>query len=389
MLVYEVRVTLLGVELPVWRRLRVPGGYRLDMLHGVLQLVMGWQNSHLHEFVVEDGGGDRKFFGIPEYDDTDRGLLDEQEYSLGDLVREPGERFLYIYDFGDDWVHEVVLESVLDSEGEERFLWCMDGEGACPPEDCGGVPGYTWLLACLGDAGDPEERAVALEIVGEGFDPLEFDCSVFNERVEAGLRHVQDYDEERPDMALVLELKEALESGVMPVTGMSVLEFDGFICALSIHPVAFEPGTWLPLVWDTTGEGAMPVWTSKEEAQRVMGLLLRYADGINSQLGEEFPVYMPLFEDFMYATAEEMLMAAEKWTVGFMAGAMIDGEVWNRTRNDEDGLEALMPFLALSGMLEDLADVGEEMPMDLKLEMAEMLEESLWEMRAFWGESCE
>jgi len=325
MLVYEVRVTLLGVEPPVWRGVRVPGEYRLDMLHGVLQMVMGWQNTHLHEFVVE-AEGQRMLYGEPEFDDAGLGVQDEQEYRLVDLMREPGDRFLYIYDFGDDWVHELVLEGVLDVGDDQPFLWCMDGEGACPPEDCGGAPGYARLLASLEEGGDQEERAVALGLVGEGFDPQAFDCSVFNERVEAGLRHVQDYDDERPDMALVVELKEALESGVMPVTGMSIIEFDGFLCALAIQPVAFEPEEWLPLVWDMTGAGAMPAWESEEDVERVTGLLLRYADSVNSQLVDEFPVYLPLYEDFSYDSEEALLVAAEKWAIGFMAGAMMDGE---------------------------------------------------------------
>src|SRR5215831_5518632 len=94
--VYELKVTLLGIEPPIWRRFLVDHGTTLADLHDCLQAVMGWTDSHLHHFVLR---GD--YYGPLDPELPNR--RDEQKTRIGDLLREPGDKFTYEYDFGDGW----------------------------------------------------------------------------------------------------------------------------------------------------------------------------------------------------------------------------------------------------------------------------------------------
>ncbi|NTV01820.1 MAG: UPF0149 family protein [Chlorobiaceae bacterium] len=386
MVVYELRVTLLDAAPPVWRRVRVPGEYRLSMLHSVLQMVMGWENRHLHEFVAGEDGQQRRY-GVADGDDAGAEVLDERQERLSGLVRELGDRFLYVYDFGDEWRHEVVLESVAetDGEGDDALLRCLDGAGACPPEDCGGVRGYCLLLDGLRDLTDREEHNAAVELLGEGFDPDAFDCGDFNEAVELAFSGDADEDddpEEQEQLALVLELQKFLQSDTMPESAMSVIELDGLFAALAVYPVTVQPSAWLPLVWDMTGKGEQPKFASRAEAEGVMGLMFRYYNTVVQQLAGEPLEYIPLFEEVAADDEEELMLAAEDWAVGFMFGAMIDPEVWQRTREDDEGFGVMMPFLVLSGMLDD--EVDDRSLAQMKEEYLDLLEERVRELGEFW-----
>jgi hypothetical protein len=151
--VYELRVTLLDVsDPPVWRRVRVSAGIRLDRLHSVLQAAMGWEDYHLHAFFA----GERRY----GHADAEMELEDEQAVRLADLVDGKGSRIEYTYDFGDDWRHEIVVEGVLAAEAGDGRPVCLAGQGACPPEDCGGAPGYQRLREVLADPADPENAEI-------------------------------------------------------------------------------------------------------------------------------------------------------------------------------------------------------------------------------------
>ena len=146
--VHQVVVTLCEVDdPPVWRRLLVPSAISLDRLHDVLQAAMGWQNSHLHSFT--DG---HRTYGHP---DPELGFRDERSVRLGDLDT---DRLGYTYDFGDGWEHEIVVDAVVDAEAGGRYPCCLDGGGACPPEDCGGPPGYPQLRTVLATPPTPSTR---------------------------------------------------------------------------------------------------------------------------------------------------------------------------------------------------------------------------------------
>jgi Plasmid pRiA4b ORF-3-like protein len=132
---YTLKVTLEGSNPPIWRRLQVPGSITLRKLHRVLQVVMGWQNCHLHEFVV---GEER--FGDP--DPEDPATKDSGRTRLKQAVPEAGQSLMYLYDFGDGWRHEVEVEEIGPSADKAGSAVCLEGAGACPPEDCGGIYAY-------------------------------------------------------------------------------------------------------------------------------------------------------------------------------------------------------------------------------------------------------
>jgi hypothetical protein len=137
---YELSVTLLEIEPRIWRRFTVPSGIRLCCLHDVLQVVMGWTDVHAHQFEK-----DERSWGVIEYD-HDPGMENEARMPLDKVLSEVGESIIYVYDFGDNWKHEVVLEKVLPLQLETLPLRCVAGERRCPPEDVGGVPGYQDFL---------------------------------------------------------------------------------------------------------------------------------------------------------------------------------------------------------------------------------------------------
>jgi hypothetical protein len=144
----------------------------LAKLHRVLQQVMGWTDSHLHEFEAN---------GVT-YGEPDRELgprQNEKRVPLGDVLRAAGDRLVYTYDFGDGWQHDVTLDQVLDPDPKGQYPWVLDGKRACPPEDCGGPGGYARLLEVLANPKHPE-HADLVGWVGGSFDPEAFDLRELN-----------------------------------------------------------------------------------------------------------------------------------------------------------------------------------------------------------------
>jgi hypothetical protein len=172
-LLYQIKVTLNGARPPIWRRLLAPSSYSLKDLHDMLQVAMGWTDSHLHQFVAGE-----TIYGQP---DAEFGTetINEKRVRLDEVLRTEKDAMIYEYDFGDGWEHKIVLEKVLGNAAEEAIPSCIAGARACPPEDCGGVWGYANLLKVIGDSSHAEHEEM-LEWVGEGFDPERFDASDVN-----------------------------------------------------------------------------------------------------------------------------------------------------------------------------------------------------------------
>ncbi|MEW4568360.1 plasmid pRiA4b ORF-3 family protein [Tautonia sp. JC769] len=184
--VYQLKVTLRGSRPPIWRRIRVPD-CTLGELHEVIQVVMGWEDAHLHEFVVR---GER--YGPPPPDDfgMDFGSEEQDEDTvLLSRVAEGGKRtrMRYVYDFGDSWEHEVTVEKALAPEPGVEYPRCVGGARACPPEDCGGVWGYADFLDAIADPGH-EMHEEMREWVGGEFDPEAFDIEAVNEELQQTFR---------------------------------------------------------------------------------------------------------------------------------------------------------------------------------------------------------
>jgi Plasmid pRiA4b ORF-3-like protein len=148
--VYAIKVTLLGTRPPVWRRILVPRDITLRNLHRTLQVVMGWSNSHVHQFISRRSG-------LSEQRRSGNKITNENQTKLGELIATVGERLLYEYDFGDGWQHELSLEEVL--LGDETFQqMCVAGKQCCPPEDCGGPQGFAELLQALDNPNHPSHH---------------------------------------------------------------------------------------------------------------------------------------------------------------------------------------------------------------------------------------
>jgi hypothetical protein len=165
--VYQIKVTLLGCRPPIWRRLLMQGNTTLDRLHRFLQTAMGWTDSHLHQFIVGE-----RYIG-PRIPSEDLDVEDERRFRLDDVARRPKAKFIYEYDFGDSWQHEILVEKVLGPEDGAPSPACVAGARACPPEDCGGVWGYASLLKTLSNPKHPEYREMkewAGNIDSERFD---------------------------------------------------------------------------------------------------------------------------------------------------------------------------------------------------------------------------
>jgi hypothetical protein len=176
--IYQLKVTLRDVTPPIWRRVRVRSNTTLPRLHSILQTVMGWTNSHLHEFVAKGGSYGKADPESPQ-------MYDEKRVALSDLLRLPDDHLVYVYDFGDGWKHDVLLEQVLDADPDAEYPYVVDGERACPPEDCGGAPGYVHLLQVLAKRSHPEHRELA-EWVGGSFDPEAYDAREINRAFHGG-----------------------------------------------------------------------------------------------------------------------------------------------------------------------------------------------------------
>ena len=183
--IYQLKVTLAEIEPPVWRRLLVPGEISLFKLHEIIQIAMGWTNSHLHQFVQGD-----TFYGIPDDDFEDaHPIRDEREYTLAKVLPKKGRKIVYEYDMGDCWQHVVEMEEIHAPKGWQLNPQCLDGARRCPPEDVGSTPGYENFLAAIKDPKHSEHDEL-LEWVGGNFDPEAFSAEIVNqdlkELVKAG-----------------------------------------------------------------------------------------------------------------------------------------------------------------------------------------------------------
>jgi hypothetical protein len=170
--VLQLEIVLEEVEPAVWRRIQVPAGCSFWDLHVAIQDAMGWSDTHLHAFEVEGRGGMVLEIGIPD-PDGEADVIPGWKRRVADVLDRPGREVPYEYDFGDSWRHAVRLEKILPAEPGATYPRCLAGARRCPPEDCGGPPGYEDVLAVLADPAHAEHDAL-LEWLGGAFDPDAF-----------------------------------------------------------------------------------------------------------------------------------------------------------------------------------------------------------------------
>ncbi|MGI9486943.1 MAG: plasmid pRiA4b ORF-3 family protein [Geminicoccaceae bacterium] len=167
----KLKVTLQGIRPPIWRRLLMPGWITLGDLHWAIQATMGWGNCHLHQFDIAD-----RVYGDPQSVDS---VDDEECLTLDKVVRSHVARFLYTYDFGDDWEHVITIEGTQPTLDGEAYPACVAGRRNGPPEDCGGCWGYQEMLNALADPDHPGHDQW-IEMTDDGFDPEAFSAKAAN-----------------------------------------------------------------------------------------------------------------------------------------------------------------------------------------------------------------
>lgn len=175
--VYEFKIALCGIEPTVWRRIQVPASYSFWELHVAIQDAMGWLDSHLHVFRVQNpASGEQEQIGIPDEESfaDDDGVHRGRGLAIAEYFSPDNRAAEYEYDLGDSWAHDVLLERIVPREKGVRYPRCLAGSRACPPEDCGGVGGFEELLEAISDP-EHEDHESMLAWVGGAFDPERFD----------------------------------------------------------------------------------------------------------------------------------------------------------------------------------------------------------------------
>lgn len=172
--IYQLKVTLKHVRPPVWRRIQVRSDITLYKLHQILQIAMGWTESHLHQFIAG-----RIFYGDPD-PDFGMDVVNEKRTRLHQIVRGEKDKFIYEYDFGDGWEHEILVEKIIEPEPGIRYPRCIKGKRNCPPEDVGGPWGYAHFVDAIQDSHHPEHEEY-LDWIGASFDPEVFDLQAVNQ----------------------------------------------------------------------------------------------------------------------------------------------------------------------------------------------------------------
>lgn len=219
--VLQIRISLDGIKPKIWRRFLVENSMRFEQLHNIIQKVMGWENYHLYEFQIDNAtitpeeegynlaessihklSKSPEFMRMLEQQDLSKGhasldvnkinkILSKMEKNkpknffnlntpISKLIKSEKQKFIYIYDFGDRWKHALVVEKFLDKEESQSYPTCIDGERACPPEDCGSVQGYYELMKIRKDKNHPDYKERILEWLGENYDPDYFNINEVN-----------------------------------------------------------------------------------------------------------------------------------------------------------------------------------------------------------------
>jgi len=173
--VYQFRIKLEHIEPEIWRVIQVPENYSFWDLHVAIQDAMGWQDRHLHEFILTNPlSGEKRRIGIPSEEFMDDETIPGWKELIAMYFSMKNKNAIYIYDFGDDWQHVITLEKIVPREEKQDYPRCIAGERACPPEDCGSIPGYEDILEILENP-DDEEYEETIQWLGEDYDPEHFD----------------------------------------------------------------------------------------------------------------------------------------------------------------------------------------------------------------------
>ncbi len=224
--ILQLKIKLADIKPDIWRTFQVEDNITFKSLHDIIQTIMGWEDYHMYEFVIdgfivscEEGStfnpaegffrqltSSKKFQEMLDKAESDDGTitLDPEEINeifkaeeetaklkstyhlnspISELIKEKGQTFRYVYDFGDNWVHEVEVEQILEKNPGKVYPNCVAGARACPPEDCGSFFGYSDLLRIMDDESDLEYEET-MDWLGEDYDPEYFNANKINKRLK-------------------------------------------------------------------------------------------------------------------------------------------------------------------------------------------------------------
>lgn len=237
--IYQLKVSIRDIEPLIWRRIQVSEDTKLPRLHRILQMLLNWEDYHLHEFVVG-----RRVYSVPDPDDElyERKVLDEKTVPLNHVVQRVGDAFEYHYDFGDNWRHEILLESILLAEPDVFYPRCIAGARNGPPEDAGGPFGYARYLEALADP-DHEEHEDMLAWRGP-FDPETFSIESINAAVK------RSFYRRPPNSKLRVTERQTAPPADDPAVAKLTETMQALLRGNAIAEVARKrvaPGTKLPL----------------------------------------------------------------------------------------------------------------------------------------------
>lgn len=221
--VLMLKIALDDIEPKIWRQILVEGSSTFEELHDIIQITMGWENYHLHKFIIgkeeiecdEEGynlaeASFEKLRKSPEFEkmlekggeagiQLDRDKMQEiikkedkkkmkrvhaMESEIGELINQKGQEFSYLYDYGDCWFHSISVEEIRDRQEGERVPSCTGGERACPPEDCGAIDGYEKLVELKKKGKGREYQELIVNWLGEGHDFEFFDPKLANKALD-------------------------------------------------------------------------------------------------------------------------------------------------------------------------------------------------------------
>ncbi len=178
--IYQLRITLIESRPRIWRRILVEEDILLSDLHKIIQTTMGWTNSHLHQFIKDESFYTQKMPDDDLWEEMNN--VDYKGVKLNELLRFVKNSIIYEYDFGDGWMHEILLEKFLKSDPDVKYPVCIDGAMNCPPEDVGGMGGYMRMLRVLRNPNNREYESF-INWLGGDFNPREFDITKVNKQL--------------------------------------------------------------------------------------------------------------------------------------------------------------------------------------------------------------
>lgn len=180
--VIQIKIELKGIKPPIWRRVQILNDITFYDLHTIIQNAMGWDNYHLHQFII----GRKQYIIDSDMDEREfpgAEIWNGEDVLVGEILNHEKQKIDYEYDFGDGWEHRITVEKIIDAEEDKVYPVCIAGKRACPPEDIGGVWGYEHMLEVIKNPAH-EDYEEMIEYSGEDFDSEEFDLEFINEMLE-------------------------------------------------------------------------------------------------------------------------------------------------------------------------------------------------------------